>query len=147
MTARHVDPQPHPAPAPVPRYVLPQRRVHHGFDLEHDGHAYHLGVGLYPDGTVGELFLSTVKASSALNALARDVAITLSVGLQSGVPLALYQGSVQRQPDGSPASLLGTVLDCMVAHFPPRRSGPPSAVLPAPPDRLKPVLAPIGGPE
>lgn len=142
MTARHVDPQPHPAPAPVPRYVLPQRRVHHGFDLEHDGHAYHLGVGLYPDGTVGELFLSTVKASSALNALARDVAITLSVGLQSGVPLALYQRSVQRQPDGSPASLLGTVLDCMVAHFPPRGPRPPAAAAPVTPSGPGPTLSP-----
>ncbi len=103
---------------------MPQRRGHEGFNLEHDGIAYHLGVGRYPDGTVGELFLSTVKASSALNALARDVAITLSVGLQSGVPLAAYRKCVQRQPDGTPASLLGTVLDCIMLHFPPKPERP-----------------------
>ncbi|WP_131193705.1 hypothetical protein [Lichenihabitans psoromatis] len=118
MTASIFDPAAFPAPMPAARARMPQRRGHEGFNLEHDGIAYHLGVGRYPDGTVGELFLSTVKASSALNALARDVAITLSVGLQSGVPLAHYRKAVQRQPDGSSASLLGTVLDCIVEAFP-----------------------------
>lgn len=105
--------EPHRKPI---RTALPQRRRLVSVGFEFEGHKYHLGVGPYPNGRVGEVWLATAKASSALEAMARDVAIVLSVALHSGMTIATFQAAVQRRPDGGPASLLGTVLDLIVAE-------------------------------
>ena len=100
----------------IERAALPKRRPLVSLSFEYEGHGYHLGIGPYPDGRVGEIWLATHKTSSALEALARDVAIVISVALQSGLTVGPFQAAVQRRPDGGPASLLGTVLDLIVAE-------------------------------
>lgn len=44
-------------------------------------------VGLYADGTPGELFISVGKQGSTLKGVVDSFAIALSMGLQYGVPL------------------------------------------------------------
>ena len=47
-------------------------------------------VGLYPDGTVGEVFISMNKAGSTISGLMDTIAVSVSTGLQYGVPLQFY---------------------------------------------------------
>lgn len=49
----------------------------------------YLTVGLYPDGTPGEVFVVSDKIGSSLRALLDSWAIAVSLGLQYGVPLAV----------------------------------------------------------
>ena len=47
----------------------------------------YLTVGLFEDGTPGEIFLDTSKAGSTVSGLADGWATLFSIALQSGVPL------------------------------------------------------------
>lgn len=48
----------------------------------------YLHAGMYPDGRLGEIFLTADKQGSLLSALFDTVAVLISVALQNGVPLA-----------------------------------------------------------
>lgn len=52
------------------------------------GHDFYATVGLYDDGTPGELFLKAAKEGSTLAGLLDTVGVLFSLGLQYGVPLA-----------------------------------------------------------
>lgn len=71
------------------RRALPSERaaITHRFDIS--GHEGYLTVGLYPDGTPGELFIVMAKEGSTISGLMDTVAILISIGLQQGVPLDL----------------------------------------------------------
>ncbi len=47
-------------------------------------------VGLYEDGTPGELFVNIGKLGTTLNAMVAAFAIGISFGLQYGIPLDVY---------------------------------------------------------
>jgi hypothetical protein len=93
------------------RKRLPDRRQALTFEFRHRGLAYSCTLGRYPDGTIGEIFLSNHKAGSAAGALARDAAVAVSLGLQGGVPLHTFRGAILRDPDGSASTPLGHALD------------------------------------
>jgi ribonucleoside-diphosphate reductase alpha chain len=69
------------------RRRLPAERsaVTHKFDIA--GHEGYITVGLYPDGTPGEIFLKMAKEGSTVSGLMDTFATTVSVALQYGVPL------------------------------------------------------------
>src|SRR2546423_4524734 len=69
------------------RRPLPSERtaVTHKFDIA--GHEGYITVGLYPDGTPGEIFLKMAKEGSTVSGLMDSFATTVSVALQYGVPL------------------------------------------------------------
>ena len=69
------------------RRRLPAERtaVTHKFDIA--GHEGYITVGLYPDGTPGEIFLKMAKEGSTVSGLMDTLATTISVALQYGVPL------------------------------------------------------------
>ncbi len=69
------------------RHRLPSERtaVTHKFDIA--GHEGYITVGLYPDGTPGEIFLKMAKEGSTVSGLMDTFATTVSVALQYGVPL------------------------------------------------------------
>jgi ribonucleoside-diphosphate reductase alpha chain len=48
---------------------------------------FYLIVGLYPDGSPGELFINSSKSGSVTKSLLDTWAITMSIALQHGVPL------------------------------------------------------------
>jgi ribonucleoside-diphosphate reductase alpha chain len=69
------------------RRRLPSERsaVTHKFEIS--GHEGYITVGLYPDGTPGEIFLKMAKEGSTVSGLMDSFATTVSVALQYGVPL------------------------------------------------------------
>ena len=95
------------------RRSLPQRRRSETFSLEHAGQTYFVSIGLYTEGSIGEVFVQAAKTSSQIEALARDSAIIISLALQFGCSAETLRHSVTRAADGSPASLIGAVLDAL----------------------------------
>jgi ribonucleoside-diphosphate reductase alpha chain len=69
------------------RRRLPQdcRSVRHKFDIA--GHEGYIHVGLYDDGTPGELFIKIAKEGSTISGLMDTIGILTSMALQYGVPL------------------------------------------------------------
>ena len=97
------------------RDVLPQRRYAESFDIAHSKLApFSVTLGYYRDGRIGEVFISNVKAGSEVEAVARDGAVLLSLALQYGVPIETIKGTVTRNSDGTPSTVIGAVVDRIV---------------------------------
>jgi ribonucleoside-diphosphate reductase alpha chain len=77
------------APPRAVRHRLPAERasVTHKFGLS--GHEGYLTVGLYPNGTPGEIFIRMAKEGSTISGLMDSFATAISMCLQHGVPLKL----------------------------------------------------------
>ena len=71
------------------RRKLPRERksITHKFDIV--GHEGYIHVGMYDDGTPGELFIKMSKEGSTVSGLMDSIGILTSIGLQYGVPLSL----------------------------------------------------------
>lgn len=95
------------------RKRLPDRRRQASIDFEHNGLRFVLGVGFYPDGRVGELFISSNKPGSPIAALALDAAVVLSIAIQSGTDIETIRAALTKDHDGSPATLIGSALDAL----------------------------------
>ncbi|MDD2877917.1 MAG: TSCPD domain-containing protein [Acidiphilium sp.] len=79
-----------PARLPVRSAVrdkLPARRGGYTQKVNIGGHKVFLRTGEYPDGRLGEIFLTLPRESAAFRGLADAFAISVSLGLQHGVPL------------------------------------------------------------
>ena len=81
-----------PVVAPVLSHKQPlpkdRRSLTHKFKIgEHGGF---VTVGLYDDGRPGEIFIMTSKTGSSLRGMMDAFAISVSLGLQHGVPLSEY---------------------------------------------------------
>src|ERR1019366_1392827 len=72
------------------RIRLPKRR--HGYTQEArvGGHKIFLRTGEYEDGTLGQAFIDMHKEGAAFRSLMNCFAMSVSVGLQYGVPLQTY---------------------------------------------------------
>ena len=72
------------------RERLPDTRpsMTHKFNVS--GHEGYVTVGLYPDGRVGELFITMAKEGGTLRGLMDSFATAISMSLQYGVPLKVY---------------------------------------------------------
>ncbi|HET9326334.1 MAG TPA: vitamin B12-dependent ribonucleotide reductase [Candidatus Eisenbacteria bacterium] len=75
------------SPPKLRRRRLPKRR--HGFTQEARiaGHKVFLRTGEYEDGTLGEIFIDMHKEGAAFRSMMNCFAISVSMGLQYGVPL------------------------------------------------------------
>lgn len=95
------------------RARLPARRYSETFKLHHGNQnaAYHVTLGYYPDRTLGEIFISTNKIGSSQDALARDIAVLMSLALQHGCTIATMRLALTREQDGSPSTIAGAVAD------------------------------------
>jgi ribonucleoside-diphosphate reductase alpha chain len=69
------------------RRKLPDERksITHKFSV--GGHEGYIIVGMYEDGRPGEVFIKMSKEGSTLSGVMDGLALTLSIGLQYGVPL------------------------------------------------------------
>ncbi|MFZ0880294.1 MAG: vitamin B12-dependent ribonucleotide reductase [Candidatus Acidiferrales bacterium] len=69
------------------RRKLPDERrsITHKFTI--GGHDGYITVGMYDDGTPGEIFIKMAKEGSTLSGVMDGVALSISIGLQYGVPL------------------------------------------------------------
>lgn len=79
------------------RKCLPSRRANLIHKLSVGGQRVYLTVGLYDDGTPGEVFVDISRAGSALRALASTAAVFMSIGLQHGVELSTFLEAMRGQ--------------------------------------------------
>ena len=97
------------------RRTLPQRRAAETFSLRFWNQPFTVTVGFFEDGTLGEVFITTAKSGADLQNIANDAAVFLSLALQHHVNIEVIRHAVTRCNDGSPASILGAVVDCLSA--------------------------------
>ncbi|MGH2828426.1 MAG: vitamin B12-dependent ribonucleotide reductase, partial [Actinomycetota bacterium] len=76
-------------PEPV-RRRLPKKRMSRTIKFRVSDTEGYITVGEFPDGSVGELFLKVAKQGSTLAGIMDAFAISISMGLQYGVPLSAY---------------------------------------------------------
>ncbi|MHA2501859.1 MAG: vitamin B12-dependent ribonucleotide reductase [Candidatus Kariarchaeaceae archaeon] len=71
------------------RRRLPETRVSKTHKFEVDGHEGYITVGLYEDGSPGEVFIMMSKQGSTLGGVMDSLAVLISISLQYGVPLSV----------------------------------------------------------
>ncbi len=76
--------------ARMQREKMPVERasVTHKFSV--GGHEGYITVGMYEDGRPGEVFMKMSKEGSTLSGMVDGLALTISLGLQYGVPLKVF---------------------------------------------------------
>jgi ribonucleoside-diphosphate reductase alpha chain len=72
------------------RVRLPRKRVGFTQEARVGGHKIFLRTGQYEDGTLGEIFIDLHKEGAAFRSLMNCFAMSVSIGLQHGVPLDTY---------------------------------------------------------
>jgi ribonucleoside-diphosphate reductase alpha chain len=93
------------------RQRLANRRASETFALECAGLNYLATVSCFPDGRLGEIFLSNHKAGSAADTAARDAAIACSIALQFGADVETIRKALCRDARGNASGPLGVALD------------------------------------
>src|SRR2546421_4358127 len=81
------------AAPPVPltqRRRLPEDRTEVGRKFRVGDYEGYIHVGLYDDGTPGDIFIDIAKEGTTLAGLMNSFMISVSLGLQYGVPLEVY---------------------------------------------------------
>ncbi len=81
------------APSPAPkeeRRRLPDDRTEIGRKFKVGDYEGYIHVGLYDDGTPGDIFVDIAKEGTTLAGLMNSFMISVSLGLQYGVPLEVY---------------------------------------------------------
>ena len=78
------------APAPTSRARLPRRRRSSTFSFRVADCEGYVTVGEYEDGRPGEVFMKVSKQGSTLSGVMDAFAISVSLGLQHGVPLSTF---------------------------------------------------------
>src|SRR4029453_11544364 len=81
------------APPPAPeeeRRRLPDDRTEIGRKFKVGDYEGYIHVGLYDDGTPGDIFVDIAKEGPTLAGLMNSFMISVSLGLQYGVPLEVY---------------------------------------------------------
>jgi ribonucleoside-diphosphate reductase alpha chain len=72
------------------RRKLPDERrsITHKFSV--GGHEGYIIIGMYNEGTPGEIFIKMAKEGSTLSGFMDGIALSISIGLQYGVPLKVF---------------------------------------------------------
>ena len=102
------------------RRTLPQRRAAETIDLRFWNQPFTVTVGVYADGTPGEVFIDGRKTGNDIQPIARDAGVVLSLALHHGTPIETIRRAVTRNGSGSAASILGAVVDAL-SKFPQTR--------------------------
>lgn len=76
---------------------------------------YHVSFGRAPNGNISEIFVVAGKVGSAVEAMARDLGIAVSIMLQSGILLTDIERSLTHNEDGTSAGPLGEIIKQMKA--------------------------------
>lgn len=79
-----------PGPAGARRTRLPDRRKGYIQKSTVGGHKVYLHTGEFDDGSLGEIFIDMHKEGAAFRSMMNNFAISVSLGLQYGVPLDEY---------------------------------------------------------
>lgn len=92
------------------REPLPNRRMSQTLKFKAQGTSWFATIGCYPDGRIGELFLSASKTGSDLSIATRDSAIAVSSALQCGARVSELAAAMSKNAQGHPEGPLGRVL-------------------------------------
>ncbi len=95
------------------RIPLPQRRPASTISLFIGNDTYAVTAGFYPDGRVGEVFVTAPKVGTDIEAILRDGAILLSFALQHGAKLDELLHAMTRNGAGDVASILGRLAEAV----------------------------------
>jgi hypothetical protein len=93
------------------RKRLPNRRSNTSFGLECSGLKFVCSVGYFPDGSVGEIFLTNHRVNSGAGIMASDQAVLASLAIQFGCPLETLRKAIMRDGAGRATSPIGVALD------------------------------------
>lgn len=89
--------------SPPTRTRLPAKRRTEARLLKIGGHTIHVAIGTYSDGRPAEVFLDMHKQGAPLRMFAHALAVTLSIGLQHGIPADAFRRALEGTaggPDG-----------------------------------------------
>jgi ribonucleoside-diphosphate reductase alpha chain len=139
------------------RRKLPDERkaVTHKFDIQ--GHEGYLTVGLFDDGTPGELFVTMAKEGSTISGLMDAFATQTSYALQFGVPLKFMVDKFSHmrfEPSGFTKnkeipiakSIVDYIFRWMASHFLPLEEQDEAGVIRRDPAPAEPPAAPAPAP-
>lgn len=103
---------------PQRREPLPSRRHSETFKMPWGGLAmpHTVTVGYYDDGRVGEVFIAGGKSGEAVEAIARDGAVLLSMALQHGVPMEVIAHAITRDGRDQPQTIVGAIVDMLAGE-------------------------------
>ena len=93
------------------RTRLPDRRPSETFSVECAGLTYLATISQFPDGRLGEIFITSHKVGSAADTAARDSAIACSIALQFGADVEIIRKALCRDSAGNANGPLATALD------------------------------------
>jgi hypothetical protein len=94
----------------VHRAKLPDRRNATVIDFDYGGVSYVTYFGCGVDGTLAEIFLNAGKEGSAADIIGRECAVSISIALQYGVPLAVLMEALPKLANSEPAGPVGIAL-------------------------------------
>jgi hypothetical protein len=97
------------------RERLPNRRAAITESMNWGNDRLHVSVGFANDGRILEVFVTGAKVGSDRDHLLDDAAVTISRLLQHGDQLLDIANGIGRLPGGEPASMVGAVVDRLVA--------------------------------
>lgn len=97
------------------REPLPPRRASETFELSFGGLAvpYTITTGFYDDGRIGDIFINGGKSGEAVEAIARDSAVVISMALQHGVPIETIAHAITRNARNEPQTIVGAIIDVL----------------------------------
>ena len=87
------------ATPPVPvheRKRLPLDRTEVGRKFQVGDHEGYIHVGLYDDGSPGDIFVDIAKDGTTMAGLMNSLCLAVSMGLQYGVPPEVYVSKLSR---------------------------------------------------
>jgi len=104
------------------RKKLPTRRKGYTQKFKIKGQTVYMSTGEYPDGKLGEIFIDMHKEGAPFRGMLNAFAMSLSIGLQHGVPLEEYIDAYllfKFEPSGDVTghkniSFCNSVIDCIV---------------------------------
>lgn len=97
------------------RIPIQTRRQSEIISFYHDGISFIGQVSYGPNWRPLEVFLDGGKSGTAVQNVARDSAVAVSLALQYGTPLETLRLAMTRSDDGSAAGPLGRLLDLVTA--------------------------------
>jgi hypothetical protein len=97
------------------RHRLPARRVAETHAIAFAGRQYRVTVGRYPDGRIGEVFASSGKEGSNIEAMLSNACVLASLALQHGAMPSELARSMIRVPALADAFGSGVAPACPVA--------------------------------
>ena len=93
------------------RRRLPNRRHSEILEFSLDNLSYVLQFSRFPSGELGELFLEVAKPGEPMNIVAKDLATTVSIALQYGIPVKEIMLALSQTRSGKMLGPLGRALE------------------------------------